>query len=62
MTRVRPVRSAVAAYVAKGWSNGRIAEARRVSTNTVANQLRGIYEKLEISSRSQLARLVTAGG
>lgn len=56
-----PAERDVATYVARGWSNERIASARRVSPNTIANQLRAIYEKLDITKRSQLARLVTMG-
>jgi DNA-binding NarL/FixJ family response regulator len=49
----------VASYVARGWSNDRIAGERHVSPRTIANQLRAIYEKLGITSRSQLARAMT---
>ncbi|MBN9163991.1 MAG: helix-turn-helix transcriptional regulator, partial [Myxococcales bacterium] len=56
-----PAERDVATYVARGWTNERIASARRVSPNTIANQLRAIYEKLDITTRSQLARLVTNG-
>jgi DNA-binding NarL/FixJ family response regulator len=49
----------VASYVTRGWSNARIAEERGVSPRTVANQLRTIFDKLDITSRSQLARLVS---
>lgn len=49
----------IASYVARGWSNQRIAAARQVSARTVANQRRAIYEKLGISSRNQLVRATT---
>lgn len=49
----------VASYATRGWSNQRIAVERQVSPRTVANQLRAVYEKLGISSRSQLARAMT---
>ncbi len=49
----------VAGYVTRGWSNQRIATERQVSPRTVANQLRAVYEKLGITSRSQLARAMT---
>jgi DNA-binding NarL/FixJ family response regulator len=49
----------VTTYVARGWSNERIAAERQVSPRTVANQLRAIYEKLGITSRSQLVRATT---
>lgn len=51
----------VAAYVVRGFSNARIARARDVSLNTVNNQLRSIYDKLGITTRSQLARVMTKG-
>ena len=49
----------VAAYVVRGFSNERIASERQVSVSTVANQLRSIYEKLGLTSRGQLARVMT---
>jgi DNA-binding NarL/FixJ family response regulator len=49
----------VASYVTRGWSNQRIALERQVSPRTIANQLRAVYEKLGITSRSQLARAMT---
>ena len=49
----------VASYATRGWSNQRIALERQVSPRTIANQLRAIYEKLGITSRSQLARAMT---
>ena len=49
----------VASYVTRGWSNQQIATERHVSPRTIANQLRTIYEKLGITSRSQLARAMT---
>jgi DNA-binding NarL/FixJ family response regulator len=49
----------VASYTTRGWSNERIATERQVSPRTIANQLRAIYEKLGITSRSQLARAMT---
>jgi DNA-binding NarL/FixJ family response regulator len=49
----------VASYVTRGWSNQRIAAERQVSPRTIANQLRAVYEKLGITSRSQLARAMT---
>jgi DNA-binding NarL/FixJ family response regulator len=49
----------VASYATDGWSNQRIALERQVSRHTIANQLRTVYEKLGITSRSQLARAMT---
>ena len=45
----------VAAHVIRGLSNDRIARERRVSERTIANQLRSIFGKLGVTSRSQLA-------
>lgn len=44
----------VAALVMRGWSNARIAEHRDVSVKTVMNQVRSIYAKLGVASRSEL--------
>lgn len=49
----------VTSYVARGWSNERIAAERQVSPRTIANQLRSIYDKLGVTSRSQLVRATT---
>jgi DNA-binding CsgD family transcriptional regulator len=38
-----------------------IAEARAVSTRTVANQIAGAYRKLGVSSRAQLVALARTG-
>lgn len=51
---------AVAGFAIRGWSNGRIASEREVSLHTVANQLRSVYEKLGVKSRSELARALTS--
>lgn len=47
--------------VLEGRSNAEIAEARRSSTNTVANQLHSIYGKLGVSGRLELAQRCVAG-
>jgi DNA-binding NarL/FixJ family response regulator len=52
----------VTSHVARGWSNDRIARERQVSPRTIANQLRTIYQKLGVTSRSQLVRAVTRDG
>ena len=49
----------VATFVVRGYSNDRIAKERRVSSRTVANQLRTIFDKLGVTTRSQLARAMT---
>ena len=43
--------------VLEGHSNAEIARARGTSARTVANQLAGVFRKLGVQSRSELARL-----
>lgn len=50
--------NAVARAVVAGHSNGQIASEPGVSAETVANQLRAIYEKLGIASRFELVALM----
>src|SRR4051794_21660076 len=45
---------AVAELAVSGLSNRAIAERRRTSPSTIANQLAGIYKKLGLSSRAEL--------
>jgi DNA-binding NarL/FixJ family response regulator len=45
----------VTRLVLEGLSNREIAERRGTSQRTVANQLRAIYQKLDVSSRYELA-------
>jgi DNA-binding NarL/FixJ family response regulator len=61
VTPARAARLTVAEYdvvehVLRGASNAAIAKARRTSTHTVANQLRAIFAKLHVESRTELAR------
>jgi DNA-binding NarL/FixJ family response regulator len=48
----------IAGYVAEGMKNKEIAAAMFVSVATVEAHLTRIYRKLDIRSRSELARLV----
>jgi DNA-binding CsgD family transcriptional regulator len=48
----------VALLVAEGSANKEVAAALFVSRRTVESHLMSVYRKLEISSRSQLVRLV----
>jgi DNA-binding CsgD family transcriptional regulator len=50
----------VARLANEGRSNVEIARKRRTSRNTVANQLRSIYQKLGISNRVELAHACVA--
>ena len=49
-----PAEQEIVRGVVGGASNGEIAKLRGVSANTVANQLRAVYEKLGIRSRYEL--------
>jgi DNA-binding CsgD family transcriptional regulator len=51
---------AVADRAAAGATNEEIARGRGVSVSTVCNQLRSVYEKLGISGRSELVRVLAA--
>jgi DNA-binding CsgD family transcriptional regulator len=54
------VERAIAALVAKGMTNRQIATRVRLSPHTVNYHLRGMFRKLAISSRAELARHVPA--
>lgn len=53
-----PGERAVATLAARGASNTEIARARGVSLRTVCNQLSTAYQKLGVSSRLELARVL----
>lgn len=44
-----------------GLSNAEIARQRRTAVRTVANQIASIFQKLGVSSRSELAAALAAG-
>src|SRR5262249_26241593 len=50
----------VASLVTHGYSDAQIASARGASPRTVENQLHGIYRKLGIHSRTELAARLSA--
>lgn len=50
----------IAQLLYDGLSNREISQRRDTSTRTVANQIAAIYEKLEVSSRGDLVRRLTA--
>lgn len=52
--KLSPTEREVASFVVQGWSNQRIADQRGVSVKTIMNQVRGIFEKLNVASRSEL--------
>lgn len=51
----------VVELVASGCSNREVAERRRVSVNTVGNQLAAIFGKLGVSSRHELVARLSRG-
>ena len=57
--RLSPAEHDVAAELVKGKTNREIAELRGTSPNTVANQVRAMFEKLGLDSRSALVRALT---
>jgi DNA-binding CsgD family transcriptional regulator len=50
----------IAQLAAEGFSNPEIAQALFVTLNTVEGHLRHAYQKLSISSRSQLSATLTS--
>jgi len=48
--------------VAQGWSNRRVAEALHRSDSTVASQIKSIYRKLSVHSRTQAVHEATQRG
>lgn len=46
--------NAVVALLGRGYSTAEIADSRRVSYRTIANQLSSIYRKLSVNSRAEL--------
>jgi DNA-binding CsgD family transcriptional regulator len=46
----------VVRWALDGRSNAEIARQRKTSSNTVANQLRSVYAKLQLSGRGELAQ------
>lgn len=50
-----PAEQEVLALVLDGFDNASIAEARKTTTRTVANQVASIFRKVGVASRSELA-------
>ncbi len=55
-----PAEREVVRRVCDGKSNREIADERGCSVHTVANILRGVYAKLRVGSRAELARKLRA--
>jgi DNA-binding NarL/FixJ family response regulator len=62
VTNLTPQELQVAQFVAQGYSNKEVAAQMFLSPRTIDPHLRSVFAKLEISSRTQLARLVLAVG
>jgi DNA-binding NarL/FixJ family response regulator len=62
VTNLTPQELQVAQFVAQGYSNKEVAAQLFLSPRTIDAHLRSVFAKLEISSRTQLARLPLAVG
>ena len=54
-----PAEAEVAEMLARGWSPRRIAEHRRVSTDTIHSQLKAIFSKLGCRRQSELVAMIS---
>lgn len=52
----------ILALVAQGWRNAMIAQELYISTRTVENHLYHIFDKLDVSSRTEAALLALQAG
>ena len=52
----------ILALVAKGWRNGQIAAELVITTKTVETHLSRVFDKLEVSSRTQAALYAIQNG
>jgi DNA-binding NarL/FixJ family response regulator len=59
MKKLSATEREIAEMVVSGKTNAAIARARGTSTSTVANQMRAIFEKLDVGSRAELVRRLT---
>ena len=59
--RLTPAEDAVVSGVLEGLSNAEIAERRRCSPRTVANQLQSVFRKLDVRGRAELAARLGGG-
>jgi DNA-binding NarL/FixJ family response regulator len=55
-----PAEGEVLAFLLDGYDNASIAEARKTSPRTVANQVASIFRKLGVASRAELAAKLSA--
>lgn len=61
-TDLTPREREVARMVATGKTNGEIADALGIAQNTVKNHLARIYDKLNVNTRTELARWAMDNG
>jgi DNA-binding CsgD family transcriptional regulator len=57
---VTPREREISEYVARGLTNGEIAALCGCSPNTVRNRLARVFQKLEVSTRAELAALIAS--
>ena len=62
ISQLSPRELDVAKLVATGASNAAIGRTLHISPSTVARHLANIYERLDLASRTELARLVLDSG
>ncbi len=60
--RLSPRELQVLRLISLGWSNRKIAETLHRSTNTIDTQIKSIYRKLAVNSRTQAVRVATQHG
>ena len=58
MDELTPQQERIAHLIGEGLSNAEIAERLRISENTVRFHLKDIYSRLDVHTRTRLARLV----
>jgi DNA-binding NarL/FixJ family response regulator len=60
--RLSPRELQVLQLISLGWSNRKIAETLHRSANTIDTQIKSIYRKLAVNSRTQAVRVATQHG
>jgi DNA-binding NarL/FixJ family response regulator len=60
--RLSPREQQVLQLISLGWSNRKIAETLHRSANTIDTQIKSIYRKLAVNSRTQAVRVATQHG
>jgi DNA-binding NarL/FixJ family response regulator len=60
--RLSPRELQVLRLISQGWSNRKIADTLHRSANTIDTQIKSIYRKLAVNSRTQAVRAATQHG